>query len=77
VVNDFAAFSFLGIGTQIGHADWGQILSFARDYIPTLTQYWFLLISPAIAVMLFVMGWNLLGDAVRDIMDPKMRGPGA
>ena len=77
VVIDFAALSFLGIGTQVGHADWGQILSFARNYIPTLAKYWYILVYPAITVVLFVMGWNLLGDAVRDIMDPKMRGRGA
>ncbi len=76
-VLSFAALSFLGIGTQIGHADWGQILSFARNYIPTLTKYWYILVYPSAFMVLFVMGWNLLGDAVRDIMDPKMRGRGA
>jgi peptide/nickel transport system permease protein len=73
-VLSFAALSFLGIGTEIGHADWGQILSLARNYIPNLAQYWYILAFPGAAVVLFVLGWNLVGDAVRDIMDPRLRG---
>ncbi len=77
VVLDFAALSFLGIGTEVGHADWGQLLSFARNYIPSLATYWYILIFPGLAVVFFVLGWNLVGDAVRDIMDPRMRGRGS
>ncbi len=77
VVLDFAALSFLGIGTEVGHADWGQLISFARNYIPSLATYWYILIFPGLAVVLFVLGWNLVGDAVRDIMDPRMRGRGS
>ena len=62
--------------TEVGHADWGQILAFARDFIPSLAQYWYILVFPGIAVLLFVLGWNLVGDAVRDIMDPRLRGRG-
>ena len=76
-VLSFAALSFLGIGTEVGHADWGQILAFARDFIPALTTYWYILVFPGVAVVFFVLGWNLVGDAVRDIMDPRMRGRGA
>ncbi len=76
-VLNFAALSFLGIGTEVGYADWGQILSFARNFIPVLGRYWYILVYPGLTVLLFVLGWNLLGDAVRDIMDPKMRGRGA
>jgi peptide/nickel transport system permease protein len=76
-VLSFAALSFLGIGTEVGHADWGQILAFARDFIPSLTTYWYILLFPGLAVVFFVLGWNLVGDAVRDIMDPRMRGRGA
>ena len=74
VVISFAALSFLGIGTEVGYADWGQLISFARNWIPVLSQYWWIVIYPAIALILFVLGWNLVGDALRDIMDPKMRG---
>jgi peptide/nickel transport system permease protein len=75
-VLSFAALSFLGIGTEVGHADWGQILAFARDFIPSLATYWYIIVFPGMAVVLFVLGWNLVGDAVRDIMDPRLRGRG-
>ena len=74
VVLSFAALSFLGIGTEIGYADWGQVLSFARNWIISLDQYWYIVFWPGITLVLFVMGWNLLGDALRDVLDPRMRG---
>lgn len=77
IVVYFAALSFLGIGTEIGYADWGQLVSFARNWIPVLDQFWWILIFPGVALVLFVLGWNLVGDALRDIMDPRMRGKGA
>ena len=73
IVVSFAALSFLGIGTEIGYADWGQLVSFARNWIPQLSNYWWILIYPGMALVLFVLGWNLVGDALRDIMDPRMR----
>ena len=77
IVVAFAALSFLGIGTEMGYADWGQLVSFARNWIPHLTKYWWILIFPGVALILFVLGWNLVGDALRDIMDSRMRGKGA
>ena len=77
VVISFAALSFLGVGVEVGYADWGQIISFARNFIPQLFVYWYILVFPGVALILFVMGFNLMGDALRDIMDPKMRGRGA
>jgi peptide/nickel transport system permease protein len=74
VVLSFAALSFLGIGTEIGYADWGQVLSFARNWIISLDQYWYIVVWPGVTLVLFVMGWNLLGDALRDVLDPRMRG---
>lgn len=76
VVISFAALSFLGIGTEVGYADWGQLLSFARNWIPNLFTYWYIVVFPGLALILFVLGWNLVGDALRDIMDPRMRGRG-
>ncbi len=73
IVVSFAALSFLGIGTEIGYADWGQLVSFARNWIPQLSNYWWILIYPGAALVFFVLGWNLVGDALRDIMDPRMR----
>ncbi|MBA4384599.1 MAG: peptide ABC transporter permease [Anaerolinea sp.] len=74
VVLSFATLSFLGIGTEVGYADWGQILSFARNWITSLTQYWYIVVWPGLILVLFVMGWNLVGDALRDVLDPRMRG---
>lgn len=74
VVLSFAALSFLGIGTDVGYADWGQILSFARNWITSLQNYWYIVVWPGLTLVLFVMGWNLVGDALRDVLDPRMRG---
>jgi peptide/nickel transport system permease protein len=74
VVLGFAALSFLGVGTEIGYADWGQVLSFARNWIISLNKYWYIVVWPGLTLVFFVMGWNLLGDALRDILDPRMRG---
>ena len=74
VVLSFAALSFLGIGTQVGYADWGQILSFSRNWITSLQNYWYIVVWPGLVLVLFVMGWNLVGDAMRDVLDPRMRG---
>lgn len=74
VVLGFAALSFLGIGAESGYADWGQVLSFARNWIISLNHYWYIVVWPGVTLVLFVMGWNLLGDALRDVLDPRMRG---
>jgi peptide/nickel transport system permease protein len=73
-VLSFAALSFLGVGAELGYADWGQMLSFARNWIPDLATYWWILIYPGLALILYVLAWNLVGDAFRDSLDPKMRG---
>src|SRR5512136_2744368 len=74
VVLAFAALSFLGVGTQLGYADWGQVLSFARNWIGSLNTYWYIVVWPGLILVMFVMGWNLVGDALRDVLDPRMRG---
>jgi peptide/nickel transport system permease protein len=74
VVLSFAALSFLGIGVDVGYADWGQVLAFARNWITSLDTYWYIIVFPGIALVLYVMGFNLLGDALRDVLDPRMRG---
>ena len=73
-VLSFAALSFLGVGVPVGYADWGQIISFARNWIPVLAKYWHIIVFPGAAITFYVLGWNLLGDAFRDILDPRMRG---
>jgi peptide/nickel transport system permease protein len=74
VVLSFAGLSFLGVGVEIGYADWGQLLSFARNWITSLNTYWYIIAWPGFFLVLFVMGWNLIGDALRDVLDPRMRG---
>ncbi len=69
----FAALSFLGLGAEPGYSDWGQLVSFARNFITTLDLYWYMIFFPGMALVFFVLGWNLVGDAVRDILDPRMR----
>jgi peptide/nickel transport system permease protein len=71
-VLNFAALSFLGLGAEPGYADWGQLISFARNWMPSLFTYWYIIVYPGIAILLFVLGWNLIGDAFRDILDPKL-----
>lgn len=73
-VLSFATLSFLGVGTDIGYADWGQIVSFARDWILSLDVHWYIIVFPGAALLLFGLGWNLIGDALRDILDPRLRG---
>lgn len=77
VVITSAALSFLGLGAPLGYADWGSILSYARNWIMGSTsnpfQYWYLVFFPGLAMVLFVLSWNLVGDALRDIFDPKLR----
>jgi peptide/nickel transport system permease protein len=69
--------SFLGVGAPEGYADWGQIISFSRNWIISSGdnpfQYWYTMIYPAGALVLFVLSWNLVGDALRDILDPRLR----
>ena len=74
VVMSFAALSFLGIGAEVGYADWGQLLSFARDWMTQLSVYWYIVTFPGVALVLFILSWNLVGDALRDVLDPRLQG---
>ncbi len=75
-----AALSFLGLGPDVGYADWGTLINLSRNWILGAPgdpfAYWYVLIYPGAAIFLFVLGWNLLGDAFRDILDPRLRGSG-
>ncbi|MDE2291914.1 MAG: ABC transporter permease [Elusimicrobia bacterium] len=72
-----AALSFLGLGAPVGYADWGQLISMSRNWIlggaGDPLAYWHTVMIPGVAIFLFVLGWNLLGDAFRDILDPRQR----
>jgi len=77
VVLTAAALSFLGLGAPVGYADWGQMTSFARNWVvgppSNPLAYWYTITIPGLFILFFVLGWNLLGDAFRDILDPKLR----
>ncbi len=66
-----AALSFLGLGTQPPEASWGGMLNTARAYLDV--DPW-LSIFPGLAIMIVVLGFNFLGDGLRDILDPRL-GP--
>jgi peptide/nickel transport system permease protein len=65
-----AALSFLGLGTQPPTPSWGLMLSAARQYM--LIDPW-VAILPGVAIALTVLGFNLLGDGLRDLLDPRIR----
>jgi peptide/nickel transport system permease protein len=72
----FAALSFFGLGVPAGYADWGQMISSARNRMPTLAQDWFIVVFPGLAIVLFSLAWNLIGDTVRDLLDPRFTAGG-
>jgi peptide/nickel transport system permease protein len=65
-----AALSYLGLGTQPPDPSWGRMLSESRAYI--LDAPW-LGIFPGLAIMFTVMGFNFLGDGLRDALDPRLK----
>lgn len=66
-----SALSFLGMGTQPPTPSWGLMLSSARRFMELAP---WTAVAPGFAIMLLVLGFNLLGDGLRDILDPRMRG---
>lgn len=65
-----AYLSFLGMGVPPPNASWGGMVSIARQYMLSEPH---LMITPAVALSITVLGWNLAGDALRDILDPRLR----
>ena len=66
----FAALSFVGLGAQPPAADWGAMLAFARNY---MMLAWWTAVFPGLAIFITVIGFNLLGDSLRDALDPRLR----
>ena len=64
-----AALSFLGLGTQPPAPAWGQMIADGRPFLQT--NAW-ISVAPGLAIMLAVLGFNLLGDALRDALDPRL-----
>ncbi|WP_264214355.1 ABC transporter permease [Leisingera thetidis] len=65
-----AGLGFIGIGVRPPTPEWGTLLSLSRAYMP---DYWWTAMAPGMAMFLAVFGFNLLGDGLRDILDPKAR----
>jgi peptide/nickel transport system permease protein len=69
-----AALSFLGLGSQPPQPEWGRMLSEGRDY---LREAWWIATFPGLGIVLMVLAMNLLGDGLRDVLDPRLRTEGA
>ena len=65
-----ASLGFLGLGAQPPEPEWGAMISIARNYLP---DWWWYSFFPGLAIFITVMGFNLLGDGLRDILDPQHR----
>jgi len=65
-----AGLSFLGLGIQPPMAEWGAMLSNARAY---MRDAWHITVIPGVAIMLTILSLNLVGDALRDALDPKLK----
>jgi peptide/nickel transport system permease protein len=81
VVVTLLAFAFIGIigshSDKLMQGDWGQMLIAARDWVvgvgPQPFAYWYTYLPLSLAVVLFAAGWNLIGDGLRDALDPRLR----
>jgi peptide/nickel transport system permease protein len=77
IVLSAAGLSFLGLGAGPDYADWGQLIARSQNWIfGTRTDpfaHWHTFVLPGVFIFIFVLGWNLLGDAFRDILDPTLR----
>ncbi len=65
-----AGLSFLGLGAQPPTPEWGLMIASSKQFI---TSGWWIVTLPGIAILLAVLGFNLLGDGLRDILDPRLR----
>ncbi|MGA2081616.1 MAG: ABC transporter permease [Holophaga sp.] len=65
-----ASLSFLGLGAQPPTPEWGAMVFSGKEYISTA---WWVITFPGLAILLSVLGFNLLGDGLRDVLDPRMK----
>ena len=65
-----ASLSFLGLGIQPPTPEWGSMLSSARQYI---RGYWHMATFPGLAIMITIFALNILGDGLRDALDPRLK----
>jgi peptide/nickel transport system permease protein len=66
-----AGLSFLGLGMRVPAAEWGAMIQMGSRYM--VTGDWWIAFFPGLAIVLSVLGFNLLGDALRDRLDPGSR----
>ena len=66
-----ASLGFIGLGAQPPYPEWGAMISHGRNYLPT---WWWYSAFPGLAIYFTVLGLNLVGDGLRDLLDPKSRG---
>lgn len=71
IILTVAGLSFIGFGAQPPTPEWGVMVSEGRTFLQT---QWWVPTFPALAILTLVMGFNLLGDGLRDILDPRIRG---
>jgi peptide/nickel transport system permease protein len=67
-----ASLSFIGLGIQPPQSEWGSMTAEGAQYI--VTGEWWLFLFPGLAIVLMVLSFNLVGDSLRDFLDPRMRG---
>jgi len=67
-----ASLSFLGVGVPIDVPSWGGMLSGAASQYVSLAPW--LAVFPGVAIAVVVFSWNVLGDALRDVLDPRLKG---
>lgn len=71
IIRTAASLGFLGLGAQPPTPEWGVMVTAGRNYLP---NQWWVSTFPGLAIFLTVLGFNLLGDGIRDILDPRLRG---
>jgi peptide/nickel transport system permease protein len=71
VVLVMAGLSYLGLGAPHGYAEWGMMISDGQARF--VYGDWWMIVFPGIAILTFVLAFNLMGDGLRDVLDPKMR----
>lgn len=67
-----AGLSFLGLGVPITTPTWGNLLAAAQSPV-VVNEYWWLWVFPALAIVVFVLGVNFIGDGLRDVLDPRQK----
>ena len=66
-----SSLSFLGLGVQIPTPSWGNILTTGMHYIESA---WWLMLFPGLAILITVLSYNLVGETLRDVLDPRLKG---